>query len=90
MIAENGCVEELWWFFGHSNEKIGKGGSEAKEEYDPDDPHGACDRADVAVMEGETDGDVALQGHAGQDERGGTCGRHSGHDQRTAGRCQDL
>lgn len=90
MIAENGCVEEQWWFFGHGDEKISDGGSEAQEEYDPDHPHGACDSADVAVMEGEADGDVALQGHASKDERGGARGRHSGQDQWTAGRCQNL
>lgn len=90
MIAEYGCVEEQWWFFGDSDEKIGERRSEAQEEYHPDDPHGACHCADVAVMEREADGDVALQGHAGQDERGGAGGRHSGHDQRTAGRRQDL
>ncbi len=90
MIAENGRVEEQWWFFGHADEKIGERGSEAQEEYDPGDPQGACDRADVAVMKRKADGDVALQGHAGQDERGGARGHHSGHDQRAAGRCQDL
>ncbi|ROK31214.1 hypothetical protein DPX16_4165 [Anabarilius grahami] len=53
VIAEYGCVEEQRWFFGDSDEKIGERRSEAQEEYHPDDPHGACHCADVAVMEGE-------------------------------------
>lgn len=85
MVAENGRVEEQWWFFGDSDEKIGERRSEAQEEDHPDDPHGACDCADVAVVEREADGYVALQGHAGQDERCGAGGHHSGHDQRAAG-----
>ena len=79
VVAEHGRVEELWRLLGQGDEEVGERGGGREEEDDPDEDEGAAHGADVAVVHGVADGEVALHGHARQDERGGAGGEHRRH-----------
>lgn len=84
VVAEDGGVEESWRLLEDGDEQVCDGRRGGEGEDDADEEEGAGDGAHVAVVQGEADGDVALHGHAGQDEGGGACGEDRCHDLREA------
>ena len=55
---------------GQEDEEVRQDGEQAHGPDQPDQDVGFPDRTDLAVAEGDADGDVALDRHAGQVERG--------------------
>lgn len=86
VVAKNGCVEETGRLFDDGDEEVCDRWCASEEEDATDEQEGARDCAHLAVVQRETDGDVALHSHAGKDERGGTCGENCCHDLREAKR----
>lgn len=74
VVAENGRLEEGGGLFGQAYEEVGEGGRSTQDQNDPRQPEGALDGAHVTIVQGEADGDVTLDGHAGKDEGGGARG----------------
>lgn len=82
VVAEDGGAERSRRFVDDSDEEVRDGRSGSEDEDDANEKEGARDGAYLAVVQGEADGDVALHGHAGQDERGGAGGEDGRHDLR--------
>lgn len=80
VVTENGALEEGRGLCEGADEEVcGRGGGREDED-DADEEERAAHRARLAVVEGKADGDEALHGHAGEDERGGAGGEHRRHD----------
>lgn len=80
VVTKNIPVEETNRLVDDGDEKVRDGWSSGEDEDDTDEDEGARDSAHLAVVQGEADRDVALHGHAGQDERGGTGGEDCCHN----------
>lgn len=59
-------MEERQRLRGQDEEEVGEDGEETHRPHQPDQTVGLSHRADLPVAQGEADGDVALDGHAGQ------------------------
>ncbi len=82
VVAKNGGVEETWRLVDDGNEEVCDGWGGGEDEDDTDVEESARDGANLDVVQGEADGDVAFHGHAGQDERRGAGGEDCRHDLR--------
>lgn len=82
LVAKNGGVEETQRLVDDGDEEVGDGRRGGEDENDADEEEGARDGAQLAVVQGEADGDVTLHRHTGQDERGGAGGEDRCHDLR--------
>lgn len=82
VVTKNAGVEETQRLVDDGDEEVGDGRRGGEDEDDADEEDGARDRAHLAVVQREADGDVALQGHASQEERGGAGGEDCCHDLR--------
>lgn len=86
MVAKNCSLEEIWRLFYDGDEEVCDRWRGGEEEDDTDEEEGARDGAHLTVVQGEADRDVALHGHAGQNERGGARGENGCRDLREAKR----
>lgn len=94
MVTKNLGVEETRRLLDDRDEEVGDGRGDGEDDDDADEEESARDVTHLAVVQRETDGDVALHSHAGQDERGGASGEDRCHDLRMGeeggGRAQRL
>lgn len=86
MVAKNGALEEIWRLPDDGYEEVCDRWCDDKEEDGADKEKRARDCAHLAVVQGEADSNVALHGHASEDERGGARGGNGCHDLREAKR----
>lgn len=82
VVAEDAAAEEGGGLVDHGDEQIGDGRGDGEQQDAADQQEGAGGGAHLAVVQREADGDVTLQRHAGQDERGGAGGEHGHQDLR--------
>lgn len=94
MVTKNLGVEETRRLLEDRDEEVGDGRGDGEDEDNADEEESARDVTHLAVVQRETDGDVALHSHASQDERGGARGEDRCHDLRMGeeggGRAQRL